>query len=241
MRIGITIPTLSNYGGLIESINSMRSSQHHLEFSIVNTGMTGLSVAAAWNGGVDDLLRRGCGAVIVSNDDVLCHRGTIDGLVAAWLDGDADLVSARNVRGTVGVLDFLTSDIACVGPFDEGPSPDFSFFLLPSKTWEVVGRFDENFRPAYFEDNDYHARLVLSGLRAVNTSRAPFYHFGSGTQNADPKKAAVPAAIFDANRDYFVAKWGRPPVNDEAEMRVVYYPTPFNDPLISLSACPKLR
>lgn len=239
MRIGITIPTLSNYAGLVEAINSMRSGQHHLEFSIVNTGTTGLSVAAAWNGGVEDLLERGCDAVIVSNDDVVCHRGTIDGLVAAWLDGECDLVSGRNVRGTVGVLDFLTSDIT--GPFDAGPSPDFSFFLLSPRTWGAVGRFDENFKPAYFEDNDYHARLALSGLKALNTSRAPFYHFGSGTQNADPQKAAVPASVFDANRDYFVAKWGRSPVNDEDEMRATYYPTPFNDPLISLSACPKLR
>lgn len=39
---------------------------------------------------------------------------------------------------------------------------DWCSFILPKKTFEKIGRFDEQFYPAYFEDNDYTYRLILN-------------------------------------------------------------------------------
>lgn len=39
---------------------------------------------------------------------------------------------------------------------------DWCSFILPKKTFEQIGRFDEQFYPAYFEDNDYTYRLILN-------------------------------------------------------------------------------
>ena len=38
----------------------------------------------------------------------------------------------------------------------------FTNFILTNKIFDKVGLFDENIYPAYFEDNDYWKRILLS-------------------------------------------------------------------------------
>jgi FkbM family methyltransferase len=88
------------------------------------------------------------------------------------------------------------------------PHPDFSCYLIRKEVWERVGKFDEGYKMAFCEDNDYHVRLHMAGVDAHSID-LPFYHVGSNTINTLPtaeREELCKAA--DANREYFKSKWG---------------------------------
>jgi GT2 family glycosyltransferase len=80
--------------------------------------------------------------------------------------------------------------------------------LLPRRVVERVGKFDERFWPAYFEDDDYHRRAIQLGVGlGIRTCLAPFRHYRSTTINRYPDLRQH----FDRNRLYFIAKHGGTP------------------------------
>jgi len=62
-----------------------------------------------------------------------------------------------------------------------------AFLLTARSIWSQLGGFDDAFRPAYYEDSDYCARLWEHGLRVVYDPNAIVLHyeFGSSTKTAD--------------------------------------------------------
>jgi O-antigen biosynthesis protein len=62
-----------------------------------------------------------------------------------------------------------------------------AFLLTPLATWRRLGGFNEAFRPAYYEDSDYCARLWEHGLRVVYDPYAALLHyeFASSTKTVD--------------------------------------------------------
>jgi GT2 family glycosyltransferase len=75
----------------------------------------------------------------------------------------------------------------------------------------ACGTFDENFRPAYFEDNDMRYRIKLSGLKSYIHTEAVAHHYGSQTQYADRNNPVCPPHMFEENRRYYIEKWGGQP------------------------------
>jgi hypothetical protein len=242
MEIGLTMPIATNFDGAMAAINSFRSTQCRLCFYLVNNTAARRSVAASWNLGCEVLFARGVPAVIVANDDILCSPTAIDGLVGCWQETQVDLVSGVDLHESMPPEEIL--HYTGQPGYEFTPWPDFSFFLLPRTTWERVGRFDESFLKAYFEDDDYQARGTLLGLRFVGTTAAPFYHFGGRTAVNESNKGIdiyVSDSDFEANREYFLEKWGHEPVVGNERMRQVYYPTPFNDPTLTPRDTPRRR
>jgi len=91
-------------------------------------------------------------------------------------------------------------------------------YILPKKTWEAVGRFDETFYPAYYEDNDYEYRMKLLGMEMFKIPFLnPFLYQQSKTIEKMPelKQHAI------SNRERYIEKWGGEP-NKET------YKTPYN-------------
>ena len=107
---------------------------------------------------------------------------------------------------------------------------DFSLFMTRLETIRKVGWPDHNFRPAYYEDNDYHARIVQAGGTCRVVAAGQFQHLGSLTVNSDAEAAHHVKHWWKHNQDRFAAKWGRLPANSESEMRSTYFKTPFNRP-----------
>ncbi len=227
--VGILFPVLNNWSGVSVAINSIRS-EHIIRPWIVNNSFFGLSVSESWNAGIYTLFSQGCKYVIVCNDDIVFSSFTIDALVKRAEVGDAVLVSAHNVKG---LLKEPTEIYSYIPGEDvtEPENPDFSCFLITQECWDKVGAFDENFSPAYYEDNDYHARVVLSGEKAILTTSAPYYHFGSLTinQQEEGKPPIIPQERMLFGQQYFIAKWGHLPVSNPPEMWNLYYRRPFND------------
>jgi N-acetylglucosaminyl-diphospho-decaprenol L-rhamnosyltransferase len=180
-----------------------RRSRHNLQL-IANPGNAGF--AAALNQGVrastaplilslnpDALLVRGLDAMA----DCLEHRGT--GAVGGMLTGEDGTPQtgfmARNLP-TPAALVFEVLGINRLWPGNPAnwhyrclalepmnvslvDQPAGAFLMFSRAAWELVGGFDERFRPVWFEDVDFCARIKAAGLRIFYHPAAVAIHAGS--------------------------------------------------------------
>jgi GT2 family glycosyltransferase len=85
---------------------------------------------------------------------------------------------------------------------------DWCSFILPKKTFEDIGRFDEQFYPAYFEDNDYTYRLILN-LKSIY--QVPFLNpFIYKSSQSILKEPSLRDGYL-LNEKRYVEKWGGKP------------------------------
>jgi len=178
-------------------------------------------VALSWNSGIRRaILHFGSRYFFIPNNDTLLHPRCIDILLEAIKVPKFALVSATNVSGIVSTpTDVLGLKTPLVASYKD--EPDFSCFMIKRETIERVGYFDSNFYPAYFEDNDYHYRIKLAGLRGVKVNRALYFHYGSRTIKEGEDIRMRSNLGYVANRDYYQRKWGGLPGQEK-------YTTPFN-------------
>ncbi len=159
-------------------------------------------VAAAWN----QILYWGLAhddveVIFILNNDIHLHPKAMDNMVESMLEGGK--------QGISGVMIGEHPDMLGQVTWPEprySPAMNFSCFGFTIPLITRVGFFDENFKIAYFEDNDYHHRMREEGIDASCDLWAPFAHYRSRTIN----EAGI-APLHDAfrqNRDYFRRKWG---------------------------------
>jgi GT2 family glycosyltransferase len=187
------------------------------------------------NFGVNDGFERGYDVVLIVNNDIILHPEAIWRLAERFEKGGAGMVSCMDVRGEMTENGIVPRDIGRLLSQDkevveEAPNPHFSAFVVDKVCWDTVGEFDELFAPAYFEDNDFHYRMKLTGLLAVTYPPAMFYHFGSRTQNEAQENGLpiVPTPAFENNRAFYARKWGGVPGSEKWEH-------PYNDPLVPIT------
>ena len=172
-----------------------------------------IPLAAVWNTALNYAWTRGETEALVVNNDVRLRPDTYEILRAV-----KDELGALFVSG-VGVTEeqYVAAQSLTFRDLLQTPSkggPDFSCFLISQVCHEHFP-FDEEFRPAYCEDLDYHRRLMLAGERdRIFSVNLPFHHIdrGSGTLKAmDEEKRQRFARRIDASRAYYQQKWGGPP------------------------------
>jgi len=95
---------------------------------------------------------------------------------------------------------------------------DWSVFILPKATFKVIGGFDEEFFPAYYEDNDYTYRMKLQGQSVYSIPFLnPFVYASSSSSQKDPSiLTQVPL-----NKQRYIDKWGGEPNKEK-------FKKPFN-------------
>lgn len=135
------------------------------------------SVAASWNQ-LCKLIFKKCSHALLLNDDIFLNKT------------DADIYKLLQLYGNDA---FVVSQ------------QGFCSFLLPKKTFQQVGGFDENFLGAYFEDRDYERRLKLAAMditwvKALN----PSVYNESSSIKKDPSLNAN----YQHNATYYFNKWG---------------------------------
>jgi GT2 family glycosyltransferase len=240
MKIGIVLPVINLWEKYTKAcLESIKTRYDYEIFLIDNAsadgtanGAKGLdkvnyiknterkSCAASWNQGIGLAIEKGCDTFFVINNDVILHPEAINELVLRLEKGDVTMSTCMDVRGDCGdpqdVIHFPISS-----ELEESEHPNFSAFMMTLDCWNKVGKFDEEFKPAYFEDNDYHYRMKLLGLKAITLPLAVFYHYGSRTQNEALNVPAVPSYAFESNRAYYMNKWGGNPGEE-------VFKTPFN-------------
>jgi len=161
------------------------------------------SVSACWNKIIQEGFKQNAEYILVCNSDIIMNIFCVKNLVnfaeshskfIFWTASEYDNEFTINESNIV-------SDT-----FDE--HPHFSCFMLNKKTIDKIGYFDEKFYPAYFEDQDYHNRILIAGEKAGKTGMAKFYHYGSRTIKCDEELNKRNFITYEKNRKYFLEKWG---------------------------------
>jgi len=128
--------------------------------------------------------------IIIANDDIQVDPYTIERLVSASEQKPNEILFAG---------DGLSGNA-------------FSLFLLTHYGFNRVGKFDEHFDPAYFEDNDYARRALLLGYHINFVSGATYSHVGSSTlKRYTWQEMEKHHNAFRANEAYYIRKWGGKP------------------------------
>jgi len=164
----------------------------------VVTPTRNLGVAPSWN-----LILRAAAErdaiVVIANDDIAFGAYAI-----------AELVWRVESYTELG----LSHQLLC------GPKMHvFSFFAMDARrALAEIGEFDEQFWPAYWEDNDYEHRLRIAGLALEHVPHdvLGFEHDGSRTtRDADPETRAWLKRCYENSRQLYRAKWGGTPPHGE--------------------------
>lgn len=90
---------------------------------------------------------------------------------------------------------------------------------LRRRAFDLAGRWDENFYPAYYEDTDWRRRLVLASGRPDPLAILDLPGDARDGHGYDTLRAAQPGRLpidFDALKAYYARKWGGcPPESEE--------------------------
>jgi len=200
----------------------------HGRVTVLNEPGVVQSVAGSWNRGAQLAMTDSATYIAFVANDTRLRNNCLDVLAAFGEVADADLWSGVSYNNRGEIDSSHVSDGA-----------DFTCFMVRPSTLETYGWFDTNFRPAYFEDNDYYARVVLGGGKCRIVNAAQFYHHGSATIRFDPEAAHHANHWFELNRSYFARKWGVYEPAGSCEMVLErYYSRPFNDMSLPLSWFP---
>jgi tetratricopeptide (TPR) repeat protein/GT2 family glycosyltransferase len=179
---------------------------------------TNRGLSKSWNEGVLWGFENGHQVVLVVNEDVVFGDGDLTRLVdAAYEQRDKFLVMGR-----------------CFHENEDRWSPsEYGCFAVNPPALEILGCFDENFFPIYYEDCDYRRRARLAGLAPGYCDRVSIRHAGSSALK-QPAVARQNRLTYAANRAYYMRKWGGENGSETLEK-------PFSDARFSLFIDPRVR
>lgn len=227
-----------------ETVESIRSEEHELEFCFV-VNYLGKSeyrnylesvgtvldnneniVSRSWNRAIDNLLDAGCQYVIVPNLDLVFKSNLVDNLVHFAVTHPQYILVTALPWGEKESIE------QAVEGTESPETPHFSCFMVDKRLFEKIGRFDENFRGAYCEDQDMAWRIVLAEEKAVGFEGARFFHQdgGSRTIQSDPDLLQRNHITHAGNIRYFLSKWNdRPATMADPFLTSKMFRTPFNE------------
>lgn len=200
----IGIPTINRYDLLEPTLEVYKQTFRDVDIYIIDNGRQGIpdesnitvsrpikniGVAASWN--------RLCGSIfnnhdyaLILNDDIRYQR-------------DQEYIQKRIDEKLAGLV---------LSEFN------WSIFMIEKRLYNTLGEFDEQFYPAYYEDNDYYRRTCLAGYYPQTCPWLnPMVYNESMSIKKDPKLNDN----FMQNRDKYVKKWGGLPGQE-------IFPTPYN-------------
>ena len=152
-----------------------------------------LGVAAGWN----YLIHKNLDSqvVIITNDDVEFLPDTM-------------YTAYNEAMANEGKLLMTGYDI-------DSKKENWSLFTYRTEATDLIGWFDENFWPAYFEDNDYAYRLKLADRCHYINKKIEYHHVGSATlATYDERALERHHQRFKKNRSYYEKKWGGRPTEE---------------------------
>lgn len=108
---------------------------------------------------------------------------------------------------------------------------EFACVITKREVLNKIGVFDENYTPAFFEDNDFKYRAIESGFGVYVANNVCFYHFGSITSKKLDKN-------LNKNRNYYYSKFPFAEyLSTSAEEKVVYKNIIYNFEKFPLNVC----
>lgn len=182
--VGVTLWVIPTYNREAEAealATLIESCDTHFS-SVIYTRSVGWSLARAWNHGLYLAMKNGADRVVLINDDI-----EIDRDFPQWMNEAVD--------ANPGCL-------VCL----EG----FSIAGAHPSTFAKVGKFDEMYSPAYYEDIDYRRRCLGAGVPVLDMNHAGVKHVRSSTlaSMTDNERVAHLEAIKLGSQQHYAEKWG---------------------------------
>lgn len=154
-------------------------------------GRHNLGVAGSWNLGVQTARERGARFVMLASTSTRFGSGARD------VDKLCDIMGENDVLALM-------------------PHPTYwHTALLDLRFFDIVGRADENFYPAYFEECDLERRALLAGVQLVDDGQIATATLDAATvrdgHGVDALRAQHPGLVtinYEALAEYWQRKWG---------------------------------
>lgn len=207
MKFIIGIPTINRADLLNETLKNYFEDFENTEIVICDNGNqeiitreknfviyrpeNNLGVSGSWNMIMDYAEKVNATHVLMLNDDIFLGKNELDikTILRLWNP------------------EFLCTEL------------NWCSFILSTNIYTKVGKFDEKFFPAYFEDNDYFRRMLLANVFITfNAMLNPTIYRNSMTIQKNPELNNN----FEKNRQYYISKWGGQPTQET-------FKTPFNE------------
>jgi GT2 family glycosyltransferase len=168
--------------------------------------------------------------LIVAGNDIIAYPNCIDSLIKLAYTSDYECISSLqyDVKDLIGehpeVSHYFMGGNLLFTDFSSRPWELFTAYnndeaicdmqlfdiqnccLYKKGVFEKIGYTDVAFFPAYFIDNDYARRIVISGLKCCTLASARFFHFWSRTIHQGI--GGTTDKQFNANKQYYRSKWG---------------------------------
>jgi GT2 family glycosyltransferase len=206
-KLIIGIPTINRADLLNEALEKYFEDFQDTEIFIVDNGnqsiitrekkfaiykpAENLGVAKSWNIIMDYADKLDATHVLMLNDDI--YLGKTEHEIKMLIRNNED-------------VDFINSFY------------NWCSYILKVEAWKIAGKFDEDFFPAYFEDNSFDYKMTLSGRKKTWTSFLdPLVYRNSMTIAKDPALNNR----FEHNRQLYIRMWGGIPTEEK-------YITKFN-------------
>ena len=141
----------------------------------------------------------------LNNDILFTPDWLVDTIKSFELDEQLGALSPRNNEKTklnannylAGYKKYLSKFSA---PLKYVVTPFFSCVIFKRKVIDEIGFFDENFSPAFFEDNDLSFRALYKGYSLAYNNNSFIFHNHSTTSKT------LDGSIFEKNKKYFFKK-----------------------------------
>lgn len=175
-----------------------------------------LGFAGGVNVGVD--AARG-DVLVLLNQDTVVEPGWLDALIDGVGTGGGERfgIAGATILAADGALDHAGAFVrrpdaegihVTTPPAESAPrAVDYvtgAVMAITRPTWDAVGRFDEGYYPAYYEDCDYCYRATSRGIRTAHVPAARVVHLRDGARR--PRDPIRVAADHHFVRCRFVAK-----------------------------------
>jgi len=207
VTVSLGIPTINQADNLKVAMAEYNSLWHHRHVIIIDNGNQNIDlenkflkkvavmpynmgVAGSWNIIVQNMIQKGYTHVALLNDDIIWRKSAnqIEEFIA---QNPADL--------------YLGNRAWCIA-------------VLPVDTYLKIGKFDTEFKGAYFEDNDYEYRIKLAGMKIL---KHEFFNPDVFDSSASIRKDPALNVNFEMNKWRYQQKWGGAPGYEK-------YSTPMN-------------
>lgn len=163
-------------------------------------------LAKAWNIGYEALKDK-CSHIIFSNTDVIMNDQTINKFIkySKLLNDEVVVISATKTNNRNQII--YTNKIHELN--HNNMWDQYSLFMVKNNFQKLIGEFDENFKPAYYEDIDIQYRIELAGKKNLVIEDIEYIHYQSSTiQLHEDKQWAWENLSSSKSHNYMTLKWG---------------------------------
>lgn len=172
----------------------------------------------------------GYDAYVAIGNDVIAYPYAIDNMIKVAETTDYEWICAREISvkslckshpeiqkyfsgGNYIFNDFTAKPWEVFDGYGEnttfakgGLSDVHNLALYTKSAVDKLGYIDVNFYPAYYSDNDYARRGILTNIKSTTLDKTHYFHFWSRTIKQE--SGGSTGGQFRNNKKYYIDKWG---------------------------------